>query len=148
MDTVLAKLYVHFSRHSLLANLLSHSSDAPLLPLEELEPILLSNSLLSPLSWLYKQHRRYNKLLDLYASIADKSSPLSSSSTDSGLSDIDPVSEVFALLTSSDLKYDRQLCIKWGLWILKQGETDRGLHVRSLLFLWLWVADMAIPFSF
>lgn len=135
MDTVLAKLYVHFSRHSLLANLLSYSSDAPLLPLEELEPILLSNSLLSPLSWLYKQHRRYNKLLDLYASIADKSSPLSSSSIDSGLSDIDPVSEVFALLTSSDLKYDRQLCIKWGLWILKQGETDRGLHVRSLLFL-------------
>jgi len=145
VNIVLAKLYIHFSRYSLLVNLLS---DTPLLPLEQLEPVLLSNSLLTPLSLLYKQHRRYDKLLDLYASIADKSSSLSPLSTNSGLSDIDPVSEVFALLTSSDLKYDRQLCIKWGLWILKQGEIDRGLHVGNLLFSWPWVVDIVILFSF
>ncbi|KAJ3569787.1 hypothetical protein NP233_g4825 [Leucocoprinus birnbaumii] len=126
VDTVLAKLYVHFSRFSALSSLLptSSSDSTNNLVLDELEPLFLSHSLLSPLSQLYKQYQQHEKLLALYASIVDAPDP---SPTDASLSD--PVTGIFDILSSTGAKNDRKTCIKWGLWMLQKGEVDRGMKL-------------------
>ncbi|KXN84921.1 O-methylsterigmatocystin oxidoreductase [Leucoagaricus sp. SymC.cos] len=124
VDTVLAKLYAQSQNLAALNQLLTSSESPHNVVLSELEPILLRHSLLKPLLQLYKQHKETSKLLDLYASCVDHGD------TQGGLED--PINGIFDLLLGGGggLKHtDRKTCVKWGLWMLRRGELDRGMKL-------------------
>lgn len=114
VDTVLAKLYARFTRHQDLNTLLSEPNDVVL---SEIESSLRALNLISPLINLYKRHGEEDKLIELYAGCVEGAFPES---------DIqNPLGDMLTLLESRN-RSDR---VKWGLWMLKKGDVDRGIKV-------------------
>lgn len=83
----------------------------------EIEPSLRTLNLISPLVNLYKRHGEQDKLIELYAGCVEGAFP------NSGIQD--PLGDMLALLESRKGS-DR---VKWGLWMLKKGDVDRGIKV-------------------
>lgn len=102
--------------------LLSESNDVVL---PEIESSLRALGLLSPLANLYKQRGEEEKLIELYAGCIE------GTYQDPDIQN--PLEDMVALLESRTNK-DRTQQVKWGLWMLRKGDVDRGMRVRVVYF--------------
>ncbi|PFH45293.1 hypothetical protein AMATHDRAFT_82908 [Amanita thiersii Skay4041] len=115
VDTVLVKLYTHFSKQSELNALISDLANS--IVLSEVENTLIASGQFDALATIYRQRGEDEKLLDLYAKLADKEC------IDDRI--LDPTSALISLLYE---KKDRSLTQKWAIWLIER-DRERGLKL-------------------